>query len=644
MQKNVITINDELGTIALGFSKAGYNVEAVCFEFQNKVDCICEENWGALVKNSGNSEFVDYIEKETVVNSIDCIAGRIKLDDYSIIGKEQFEKGEKNLSQIIYMIEKLQPRCFILQCNRLQYNRLQNHIRIAYPEFYKRIEKIGYKITIEWFDTRFVTGFPVEEKQGFIIGAVKTNDINLELLSNQEVSYYAIDDFLLKAPINNKWYYKVNERLLPNLENISDNCLLCWKKDRYCEVQNVKWNLTRRPLIVQKKFVRKISNQEIARLKGIPDEYKLEVNNKTSLYHKLIQSSNVQLIQQLAASICLYDGEQNYFNRKISKLLQFKHIILEVFEQSGMQNSLDNEGKSEYIDFQYQNGEKIFNFVFKIYNNNYGIENRIIEACKSLNEMKILQGTTIIIVGNIVENETKRHIEKAYNIVIWDIENILWILEAYPELKTDFMSLLSFNISNIISKEPKQEFFLQGKGDYQKIDLQEQLRVIKPGKEDKGKYEKLCVDIIKYLFAESLEFYGEQRISNDKLYRFDYCGKIKSGNSSEFFETIQRYFGTKFIIFEFKNYVDTITQKEVYTTEKYLYETALRMVAIIISRKGMDTNAKKAARGSLREQGKIILCLSDEDINKLIVMRNSDEEPADYLEVLLDNMLLELEK
>ena len=87
-----------------------------------------------------------------------------------------------------------------------------------------------------------------------------------------------------------------------------------------------------------------------------------------------------------------------------------------------------------------------------------------------------------------------------------------------------------------------------------------------------------------------------------------------------------------------------ITQKEIYTTEKYLYEKALRKVAIIISRKGSDESAKKAARGSLRELGKLIVCLSDEDVNKLIDMKNNKEEPADYLEALLDDMLMDLEK
>lgn len=149
---------------------------------------------------------------------------------------------------------------------------------------------------------------------------------------------------------------------------------------------------------------------------------------------------------------------------------------------------------------------------------------------------------------------------------------------------------------------------------------------------------------MRYLFSDNLEFLAAQRASNDGLYRFDYCGKIKHGSLNEFFDTIQKFFGTKYIIFEFKNYSDEITQKEIYTTEKYLYEKALRKVAIIVSRKGADDNAEKAARGCLREAGKLIICLSDENINKLIDMKNNKENPGDFMEALLDDMLMDLEK
>ena len=129
------------------------------------------------------------------------------------------------------------------------------------------------------------------------------------------------------------------------------------------------------------------------------------------------------------------------------------------------------------------------------------------------------------------------------------------------------------------------------------------------------------------------------------MYRFDLCCKIKNGVDEDFFNTVRQYFHTKYIVFEFKNYNDQITQKEIYTTEKYLYEKALRRVAVIISRKGASDSALAAARGSLRETGKLILCLSDDDLMDLIDIKDKNEQSTgSFLEAMLDDILIHLEK
>jgi hypothetical protein len=46
----------------------------------------------------------------------------------------------------------------------------------------------------------------------------------------------------------------------------------------------------------------------------------------------------------------------------------------------------------------------------------------------------------------------------------------------------------------------------------------------------------------------------------------------------------------------------------------------------------------------LRESGKLIICLSDEHINKLIEIKSNAGSPGDMLEDMLDEMLMELEK
>ena len=111
---------------------------------------------------------------------------------------------------------------------------------------------------------------------------------------------------------------------------------------------------------------------------------------------------------------------------------------------------------------------------------------------------------------------------------------------------------------------------------------------------------------MKNVLGEYLGLWVVQERSNNGLYRFDLCCKIKNGVNQDFFVTIQNQFNTKYIVFEFKNYEDKITQKEIYTTEKYLYAKALRSVAIIVSRKGADENALAAAKGGTYKQLNIL--------------------------------------
>ena len=157
--------------------------------------------------------------------------------------------------------------------------------------------------------------------------------------------------------------------------------------------------------------------------------------------------------------------------------------------------------------------------------------------------------------------------------------------------------------------------------------------------------KKVTDSYIDYIYLDKrLLFKGEQKKSNDGLYRFDSIYKIKDNQTKDLWNTITRYFNSKYIVFEFKNYKSQITQKDVYTTEKYLYLKALRGVAIIISCKGTDGHAIKAIKGILRENGKLILSISNNDLIAMLNKKIKGESPTDYLEDILDDLLIELEK
>ncbi|STE84490.1 Uncharacterised protein [Escherichia coli] len=65
--------------------------------------------------------------------------------------------------------------------------------------------------------------------------------------------------------------------------------------------------------------------------------------------------------------------------------------------------------------------------------------------------------------------------------------------------------------------------------------------------------------------------------------------------------------GSRYVVFEFKNYSKPITQNEIVTTERYLYPSALRKVAIVISHEDCADSAKAVIAGAMREHGKLII-------------------------------------
>ena len=90
--------------------------------------------------------------------------------------------------------------------------------------------------------------------------------------------------------------------------------------------------------------------------------------------------------------------------------------------------------------------------------------------------------------------------------------------------------------------------------------------------------------------------------------------------------------------------MEEVTQKEIYKTERCLYSKALRTVSIIVTKKGYNKNAFWTAKDCLRENGKLILLLTNKDLLEMIKIKNDEEDPSEYLLNKLDEVLLELEK
>jgi hypothetical protein len=85
--------------------------------------------------------------------------------------------------------------------------------------------------------------------------------------------------------------------------------------------------------------------------------------------------------------------------------------------------------------------------------------------------------------------------------------------------------------------------------------------------------------------------------------------------------------------------VNPISQAQIYSTEKYLYTTALRSIAIVVARNGADDGAYKAATGALREAGKLIVIVSMDNLLEMLRVRDRGEDAEVVLYKLIDDVL-----
>lgn len=266
--------------------------------------------------------------------------------------------------------------------------------------------------------------------------------------------------------------------------------------------------------------------------------------------------------------------------------------------------------------------------------------------------IKFGSATMQIVVGEISDRMRAKLPDLFPDEIVLDLRNLLYLVGNRSDLRDALVSVLNFSVDDVVPLAPDPRSVPDPRrkdpgeaGTQSEVDrLETLLKNWTPGRASSMQYEALCCEILKKLFANDLALWREQQTSDAGLFRFDLICKIKKGNDKDFWEIAERYFRSKYIVFEFKNYTGKVTQKEVFTTVKYLYAKALRGIAILLSPHGTDAHADMAIRGILRDEGKLILSLSHQDLEKMLEGQKKGGDPADYLSDKLDELLIDLEK
>jgi hypothetical protein len=396
-------------------------------------------------------------------------------------------------------------------------------------------------------------------------------------------------------------------------------------------------------------------------LAGILSE---NLNNVSLYYWEFNESSRneAENLEKELISNYLPSFNKRFNNEITRRAFKFEEFCEKLFKKSGFKivnpDSFNKHMSQVDLIVEKDNKQAVIEIKFyKTTKANYSLLKKAISQVKMYGEYYKISNQ-ILIIATTIDEELKHKLESDYKVIILDSKNLLYLLKDDDKLLIEYKNLLSdtsINIYNsndyiptdlnniLIDKEYNKNLMSTFQFEFKQDNwLCSELNDIPSGKASFRDYEKKCTEILKYLFPTILTGWNEQLRTDDGLNRYDLVCRAKKGN--EFWDLLINEFNSRYIIFEFKNYADEIKQTQVYTTEKYLYQTALRNVAFIISKKGASTNAMQATKGILRENGKLIINLTNEDLCEMIKMKNEGSEPSDYLFEFLDIFLLELGK
>jgi hypothetical protein len=268
-------------------------------------------------------------------------------------------------------------------------------------------------------------------------------------------------------------------------------------------------------------------------------------------------------------------------------------------------------------------------------------------------------GKAIFAVAIRISEAVKEEASKRYPAVsIYDVNALTFLFGKHQRLQERFEELIreSMTFSDTPIAKPERVDVTSDVDDAQ-LDYQEvpseqpetpkgaqlclKLQGLVSGQGQAKLFEATMTEALKYIFQRELLAWASQKKSNSGMSFFDLVARVNSEH--DFWRAIVNHFQSRYVVFEFKNYRKRIKQGQILTTEKYLYRTALRSTAIIISKVGADKNAMALCRGVLREHGKLIINLTVEDICAMLQMRDEATDHNSVLTDYVDKMLMELE-
>lgn len=168
--------------------------------------------------------------------------------------------------------------------------------------------------------------------------------------------------------------------------------------------------------------------------------------------------------------------------------------------------------------------------------------------------------------------------------------------------------------------------------------LAEQLASIAPGKTAWRQYQRLCLDVLNYLFSPPL---------SDGLWEHENASKVNRRDiimpnyaTTGFWHYLRQMYRADHIVIDAKNYVESISKEEVLQLANYLSYHGTGLFGLIITRTGDDSSAQHVRREQWMMHNKLILVLNDGDLLQMLTNRDARTPPESLIQQKIEDFRL----
>lgn len=203
---------------------------------------------------------------------------------------------------------------------------------------------------------------------------------------------------------------------------------------------------------------------------------------------------------------------------------QFEKIIADIFSIYGFNTTLTEQSHDGGYDILATKDNTRYLIEVKYSRKNYVPTSTLYDAAcrlKVILDTQEAPSVAVLVVGTKLKTDIRMKIENIGNIIILDIENLLFLVQGNEPLKSAMLSILDFSVNDLLPENPNVQLFnLQEKPTLQPARqgtlLKERITnwVNSNGNTE---YENLCYETLNYLFDNELALWHRQQTSNPVL-------------------------------------------------------------------------------------------------------------------------------